>query len=98
MDGFWSWTRAVQRGQLMFFSAFNVNLGSPDFQKCTSNHSSQYGSHCTMQQLKNWVQSGQLWQLISPKIFTQNPQNFSQSCLKTQKIKTDNQGEKKQKK
>jgi hypothetical protein len=29
-----------------------------------------------MQQLKNWVRSGQLWQLISPTIFTQNFTNY----------------------
>ena len=37
-------------------------------------------NQCTMQKLKNWVQSGPLWQIDSPPIFNKNYPNFQWSC------------------
>ena len=39
---------------------------------------------CTMQKLTNWVQSGKVWQINSPTIFSENYPNFQWWCLNIQ--------------
>ena len=53
--------------------------------KCYSHHTMS-NHQCTMGKLKNGVNSGQLWQIISPLIFIVNLWNIAQSCLNSSKI------------
>ena len=39
-----------------------------------------------MQKLKNWVQSGKRWTIVSTQIFAQNTQNFSLKYMNSLRI------------
>ena len=53
--------------------------------KCYSHHTMS-NHQCTMGKLKNGVNSGQIWRIISPLIFIANLWNIAQSCLNSSKI------------
>ena len=74
-----------------FLKIRNINVqnkggGHRPFKQCLKKQTiwSPGASLRTMQKLKNWVQSGPLWQIDSPQIFNKNYQHFEWLCKNIQ--------------